>query len=136
VADAAREQFWERIQKLSSNLGIFRVWTQETSPFWTHWGFQPAAAETLARLPEEWKQLDGCWLTLELKNEEAINRALQDKFAGFMAAEKKQTARVANQARQLRLVVTLLLLAFFVVCLVVGAFLLIRRGGLGGSHSD
>jgi N-acetylglutamate synthase-like GNAT family acetyltransferase len=136
VADAARERFWERIQKLSSNLGIFRVWTQETSPFWTHWGFQPAAAETLARLPEEWKQLDGCWLTLELKNEEAINRALQDKFAGFMAAEKKQTARVANQARQLRLVVTLLLLAFFVVCVIVGAFLLLRRGGLGGSHGD
>jgi hypothetical protein len=80
--------------------------------------------------------LAGCWLTLELKNEEAINRALQDKFAGFVAAEKQQTARVANQARQLRLVVTLLLLAFFVVCLVVGAFLLIRRGGLGGSHSD
>ena len=45
-------------------------------------------------------------------------------------------ARVANQARQLRLVVTLLLLAFFVVCIIVGAFLLIRRGGFGGSHGD
>ncbi len=42
VADAARELFWERIQNLAANHGVFRVWTQETSPFWTHWGFQPA----------------------------------------------------------------------------------------------
>ena len=42
VADAARELFWERVQKLASNHGAFRVWTQEISPFWTRWGFQPA----------------------------------------------------------------------------------------------
>lgn len=131
VADAARERFWERIQKLAANLGVFRIWTQETSPFWTHWGFHPANAETLARLPPEWEALEGRWLTLELKNEEVINRALQDKFAGFMDAEKQQTARVAAQARQLRLVVTILLLVFFVLCLVAGVFLFLRRGGFG-----
>src|SRR5262249_51403092 len=67
VADAARKLFWERIQVVAANLGVFRLWTQETSPFWTRWGFQPANAETLARLPEEWKKLEGRWLTLELK---------------------------------------------------------------------
>ena len=30
VADAARELFWERLQKLAANLGVFRIWTQET----------------------------------------------------------------------------------------------------------
>ena len=29
VADAARELFWERIQKLAANHGVFRVWMQE-----------------------------------------------------------------------------------------------------------
>ena len=73
VADAARELFWQRIQNLAANHGVFRVWTQETSPFWTRWGFQPANAETLERLPEEWKHLEARWLTLELKNEDAIH---------------------------------------------------------------
>ncbi len=83
VADAARELFWERIQTLAANHGIFRIWTQETSPFWTRWGFQPANAEILSRLPEEWKATEGKWLTLELKNEEAVTTALENKFAGF-----------------------------------------------------
>jgi N-acetylglutamate synthase-like GNAT family acetyltransferase/nitrate reductase NapE component len=125
VADAARELFWERIQKLASHLGVFRVWTQETSPFWTHWGFQPATAETLARLPEEWKGLAGRWLTLELKNEEAINAALETRFAGFMDAEKQQTTRVAKQARTLRLIVSIILFAVAAICFV-GAFFIVR----------
>lgn len=128
VADAARELFWERIQKLAANLGVFRVWTQETSPFWSRWGFQPANAETLARLPDEWKNLEGRWLTLELKNEDAIHQALQgQKIAGFMDAEKQQTAKLAGQARSLRLVVTIILFAFAAVCFVAAVFLLRQR---------
>ena len=100
------ELFWERIQKLAANHGVFRVWTQERSPFWTSLGFQPPTAEILARLPDEWKNLAGGWLTLQLKNEEAITAALENQFAGFMDAEKKQTAQVAEQARKLRLFIT------------------------------
>lgn len=103
VADAARELFWERIQKIAANLGVFRVWTQETSPFWTRWGFQPASDEVLTRLPEEWKNLEGRWLTLELKNEDAINHALKTQITGFMDAEKGQTSRMETQARILRM---------------------------------
>ena len=33
VADAARELFWERIQKLAANHGVFRVWMNEVSSF-------------------------------------------------------------------------------------------------------
>ena len=64
VADAARQLFWERIQTLASHNGIFRVWTQERSPFWKSFGFQPPNAEVLERLPDEWKnEFDGGWLT-------------------------------------------------------------------------
>jgi len=127
VADAARELFWERIQKLAANLGVFRVWTQETSPFWRHWGFQPANAETLTRLPDEWKGLEGRWLTLELKNEEAINTAWQSQLAALMDVEKEQTARVAAQARKLRLWLTIALLLFAGICFAGAVFLLLRR---------
>lgn len=127
LADAARELFWERIQKIAANLGVFRIWTQETSPFWKRWGFQPANVETMARLPDEWKSLDGGWLTLELKNEDAINNALQSQIPGFMDVEKKQTARVAGQARTLRLIVTVVLFTFAIICFIVAGFLVMRR---------
>jgi len=92
VADGARQLFWERIQNLAANHGVFRIWTQETSPFWTRWGFQPANAETLQRLPEEWKNLEGRWLTLELKNEELISAALENR----PTREPRPPAQVAH----------------------------------------
>ena len=131
VADAARELFWERIQKLAANHGVFRIWMIEDSPFWTLWGFQPASVETLARLPDEWKNLEGRWLTLELKNEDAINTALKNQFAGFMAAEKKSAAHLAERARQLKLFITIAGFGIFFVCLVVAGWLLLHRPALG-----
>jgi len=131
VADAARELFWERLQTIAANHGVFRVWTQETSPFWTRWGFQRANDETLQRLPEEWKDLEGCWLTLELKDEDAINSAMEDRFGGFMDAEKQQTASVAAQAKQLRTIFTVIFFAIAAVCFAVAFYLLLRHP-LGG----
>jgi N-acetylglutamate synthase-like GNAT family acetyltransferase len=127
IADAARELFWERIQKLAANHGVFRVWTQEASPFWTRWGFQPANAEILERLPEEWKNLEGGWLTLELKNEDAIKAALGGQFAGFMDAEKKQTAAVAERARKIRTAFTVVFFAIGILCFAVAFYLLLRH---------
>ena len=127
VADAARELFWERIQKLAANHGVFRVWTQETSPFWTHWGFQPAGSETLERLPDEWKNRAGRWLTLELKNEDVIKTALGNQFAGFMDSEKKQTAEVAASARKIRTFFTVVFFGLAFVSFAFLFYLLIRR---------
>jgi N-acetylglutamate synthase-like GNAT family acetyltransferase len=127
VADAARQLFWERLQTIAANHGVFRVWTQETSPFWTRWGFQPANEETLQRLPEEWKNLEGRWLTLELKDEDAISAALEHQFGGFMDAEKKQTADVAAQAKQLRTLVTVFFFAIAAVCFAAVVYLLLHH---------
>jgi N-acetylglutamate synthase-like GNAT family acetyltransferase len=131
VADPARELFWERIQTLAANHGIFRIWTRETSPFWTRWGFQPANAEILSRLPEEWKASEGSWLTLELKNEEAVTAALENKFAGFMDAEKKQTARVAEKARLLKNIITVVGFVVGVLGIGIAIYLLIHRSPFG-----
>ena len=126
VADTARELFWQRIQTLAANHGIFRIWTQENSPFWLHWGFQPADAEILSRLPDEWRA-EGKWFTLELKNEAAVNAALESKFAGFMDGEKKQTAKVAARAKKIRTVIIVTCLGVFIVCLAALIYLLIDR---------
>jgi len=127
VADAARELFWQRLEALAANHGIFRIWTQEASPFWTRWGFQPANVEILSRLPDEWKASEGKWLTLELKNEEAVTAALQNKFAGFMDAEKKQTARVAEKARTLKTIIAIVGFAIAILCIGIAIYLLVHR---------
>ena len=118
---------WERIQKLAANHGVFRVWTQEASPFWTRWGFQPANAETLERLPEEWKPLEGKWLTLELKNEDAIKTALGNQFASFMDTEKKQTVEVAARAKQIRTFFTVIFFAIGIICFALAFYLLFHH---------
>ena len=121
-ADAARELFWERIQKLSASHGVFRVWTQDRSPFWTHLGFLPANAEILARLPPEWSQLEGHWFTLQLKNEDAINDALANQFAGFSENEKKQSAHVMEQSQTLKTVITVVGFAIGIICIGIAFY--------------
>jgi N-acetylglutamate synthase-like GNAT family acetyltransferase len=127
IADVARQMFWRRLEALAANHGIFRIWTQEASPFWTRWGFQPAGAEILLRLPEEWKTSGGQWFTNELKNEEAVAAALQNKFAGFMDAEKQQTARVAKKARILKTIITVIGFTIGILCIGIAIYLLIHR---------
>jgi N-acetylglutamate synthase-like GNAT family acetyltransferase len=127
VADAARELFWERIQSIAANHGVFRVWTQEASPFWTRWGFQPAGAEILERLPDEWKNLEGRWLTLELKNEDAIKEALGTDFSAFMAGEKEKTKRVEAHAKKINLFIIITGFTIGIVGIAVAVWLVISR---------
>ena len=127
IADIARQMFWRRFEALAANHGIFRMWTQEDSPFWLHWGFQQANGEILSRLPEEWKTLEGKWFTLELKNEEAVTDALKNKFAGFMDSEKQQTARVAEKARTLKTVITIVGFTIGILCIGLAIYLFMHR---------
>ncbi|MEI9962780.1 MAG: hypothetical protein WDM76_17180 [Limisphaerales bacterium] len=127
ITDAARELFLERIQTIAANHSVFRLWTQENSPFWTHSGFHIANAETLARRPAEWNQTEGEWLTLELKNEDAVNTALQNQFAGFMDTEKEQTARVSKKAKTLKNIITVLGFLIFFTCIAIVIYLLMHR---------
>jgi hypothetical protein len=52
---------------------------------------------------------------------------MKTQFAGLMNAEKKQTARIAEQARILRTIVIVAGFGFFFVCLGFAAFLIMHR---------
>ena len=128
IADAARQLFWERIQTLASHNGIFRVWTQERSPFWKSFGFQPPNAEVLARLPAEWKnEFDGGWLTFQLKNEEVIAAALEKNFAPFMAGEKNATQKISEKAKTINTIITVAGFAIGIICFCVAIYLFVHR---------
>ncbi len=129
VADAARQLFWERIQTITAHHGVFRLWTQENSPFWVRWGFQPATAELLERLPGEWKLTEGKWLTIQLKNEEAI-AALEKELEAFRESEKKRTAETLDQARTMTTTITVIAFVVGIVLIGIAFYLFLRRGFL------
>jgi len=138
VADAARQLFWERIQTLASNHGVFRIWTQEQSPFWKHLGFQPPTTEISSRLPDGWKnesdgglgapeRREGDWLTYRLKDEEAIAAALEKEFAPFMAGEKSETEKISEKARMINTFITIAGFAIGIIGFGIAIYLFIHR---------
>jgi N-acetylglutamate synthase-like GNAT family acetyltransferase len=131
VADPARQMFWDRIQTLAANHGIFRLWTQETSPFWLRWGFQPADDETLARLPDEWKNSTEKWFTLELKNEAVISAVMEKQFSNFHNSEKKSSDQALARAKTITNLVTafFFLIGFAGIGLAVFLFLHLKSAG-------
>jgi hypothetical protein len=129
MADAARNLFWERVQVLAANHTVFRLWTQERSPFWKNYGFRPANAELLNRLPPEWRnEFDGAWLTLQLKDEEAIATALGTDFASFMDEEKRRTEQVRERAQNIRNMITVAGFAIGILAFGFAIYLLVHRG--------
>ena len=87
ITDQVRPLLWTRIHALSTNYGIYRLWTQERVPFWIQNGFQPAATNILEKLPETWDRSQPGWFTLQLKDEQAI-ASLDKEFAMFVESEK------------------------------------------------
>jgi len=133
-ADEARQLFWERIQNLASNHGVFRLWTQEISPFWSRLGFRSVSANKLSDLPSEWNQARGEWFALQLKDEEAIANALDKDFAAFMSAEKRNTERTHEQARTLKTIITIIGFAIGILCFGIAAYLLVHRNPFLSGH--
>jgi N-acetylglutamate synthase-like GNAT family acetyltransferase len=127
VADTARQLFWERIQTIAAHHGVFRLWTQENSPFWARWGFQPASAEIRERLPGEWKRSGEKWLTLQLKNEEAL-ATLEKELAAFKESEKQRTAEALDQARTLTTTITVIGFVVGIALIGLAVYLFVRRG--------
>ncbi len=119
ITDQARPLLWTRIQALSTNHGIYRLWTQEHVPFWIQNGFQPATPNILEKLPEVWDRTQPDWLTLQLKDEQAI-ASLDKEFAMFVESEKGRSAEVLSQAQTLKTVL-LVFTGLIILALVVGA---------------
>lgn len=133
-ADEARQLFWKRIKTLASNHGVFRLWTQERSPFWSQLGFRSVNAAKLSELPPEWQPDRGEWYTLQLKDEQAIVNALDKDFAAFMSAERRNTERTYEQARTLKTIITVIGFTIGILCFILAGYLLIHRNPFLPAH--
>jgi hypothetical protein len=128
LADALRPLFWERLQALALNQSLFRLWTREPAPFWSHCGLVRADAEALGQLPAAWRAGSATgWLTVKLRENLGEILSADKQFALFMAAERQRTARTLQRGKLLHALAMLFVL--LVVCLALGAafYLLVRN---------
>ena len=126
LAETSRDLLWARIQTLSTNHGILRLWTQEDTPFWGRLGFKPANAEDLKKFPAGWNTEGSSWLTLQLKNEAAIN-AVEKELAMFMSAQKQQSAQIFQHVRTLKMLATLIAIILAIFTFGAAIYLVIKK---------
>jgi N-acetylglutamate synthase-like GNAT family acetyltransferase len=126
LAEQLRPLLWERIHSVATNHGLSRLWTQEKAPFWNHCGMIKAEPEVLAKLPVPWRGTAEGWLTLKLKEDVETVVSMDKEFALFMDSEKQRTQRAFQQAKILKVIVTLIALALFGL-VIAGVFLMARK---------
>jgi hypothetical protein len=122
IADTLRPLFWKRFEALAINHGIARLWTQEQSPFWKQNGLNAATAEDLKKFPPAWGRPTPEWLTLRLKDEEAV-LSIEKEFDLYMQAEKQRSEDTLGTARALNKIATAIAIVL-VVCILGAVFYL------------
>jgi N-acetylglutamate synthase-like GNAT family acetyltransferase len=130
LADQLRPKFWERLQSMSQNHGLYRLWTVEDAPYWKQSGFGPIPADHREKVPGTFGIAPDKGLLLVLKDESAIIRSIDKEFEAFRLAERERTDRVLSQAKTLKNLG--LLIAIGLLLFVLGAGFYLLRGRLMG----
>jgi N-acetylglutamate synthase-like GNAT family acetyltransferase len=130
LADHLRGLLWQRMLALAQNHMLARLWTQETAPFWKQTGFQAADEAALKKLPAAWGVDPARMLTLALRDEELLEKALEGTFALLKAEELRRTEKILRRGRKLRFIATML--AVILALFVVVTSLRLLLGHLGG----
>jgi N-acetylglutamate synthase-like GNAT family acetyltransferase len=125
IADAMRDLLWERAQVVAKNHGLVRLWSQFATPFWTHCGFQVAPAQTLDHLPPAFAGNPAPWRFLQLREEAALPTSVEKEFAVFKEMEQAQTQKIVQQAKVLKFIAGVVVVAVFLL-IAVWVFLWIR----------
>ena len=113
LSDAMRELLWQRAQVVAQNHGVIRLWTQLATPFWNHNGFRRAAGELLVKLPGAFGGDSRPWQFLQLREEAAAPVSIEKEFALFREMEKERTEKMFRQARLLKIIAAVVVVAVF-----------------------
>ena len=125
-SEALRHSLWERLQSLATNHGIARLWTRETAPFWSQNGFHAPSPDELKKLPPAWGADSPGWLTLKLRDEEALEKALEKEFTRFKLEEKRRTEQLLRKGKILKFIGTFLAVVLFIGVVTFAVVWLIR----------
>ncbi|MGA2748487.1 MAG: hypothetical protein ABSG59_06905 [Verrucomicrobiota bacterium] len=107
LSDDLRPLLWERLQTVAANHGLFRLWTEESAPFWRKAaGFSLAPADALSRLPALFGPAHERWLALRLKDESADPNLLDEQFRLFKETERARREKLLRRAQALKTIGT------------------------------
>jgi N-acetylglutamate synthase-like GNAT family acetyltransferase len=130
-----RPRLWERIQSVSRNHGLARLWIQDENPFWRSQGFLRADSSALEKLPTSFGGTEELWLSLKLRDEAAPTLTLEHEFELFKESQRELSARVLRQARTLRVLASII--ALLALAMVVwGVWHIIQRLPAAKSKSN
>jgi N-acetylglutamate synthase-like GNAT family acetyltransferase len=115
---ALYEAFWQRLQILARNYGLFRLWTDSTTPFWQTIGFKTPDEKGYEKRPAAVASEREKTLTLVLKEETAEGLSVEQQFEMFTQSQKAETERLMAQAQVFKKV------AYIILFLACGGFLI------------
>lgn len=131
LTDQLRPLLWERLQSVANNHGLFRVWTDESAPFWKrNCGFVEVSANVLEKIPVQFGKKQSSWLILQLKEDRAAPSVIEAEFARFKAEEKDRNDKIFQQARMLKGILRVLVVLLFVGCVIGFVYLFRMRSNL------
>jgi len=110
--------FWERLQIISRNFGLFRTWIGSTRPFWPSIGFVAPDQKALEKAPAGLGLPKENLLTLTLKEESSDGLSVEQQFEIFTQAQKAETERLLHQAQVFKRV------AYTIILLISGGLLI------------
>jgi N-acetylglutamate synthase-like GNAT family acetyltransferase len=120
LSEALRPPLWNRLQLVAANHGLFRLWTDESAPFWKKGaGFSATTAEVMTKLPAEFGEARGGWFVLRLKEESADPSLLDAQFAMFRDAEKAKREKMLQRANAIRVIGTGIAVVIFLTALAM-----------------
>lgn len=114
-ADALRALLWQRIEVISNNHGLARIWIQTDAPYWTHSTFVSATDEQLAKKPEQFTGDTHPWHVRQLRDDSPAPVSIDKEFDAFRQLEREQTAKLMERAKFMRVVAALAVVAVFFV---------------------
>ncbi len=123
--DMVRDLLWQRIEMVSRYRGLVRLWTALSDPFWHNAGFQESTDSERGRLPSDFGSADQSWRTLKLRDERALDGALEKEIQLFKIQNQEQNEKIARNAKVLRAVAILLGVLLFLV-VILGVVLLFQ----------
>ena len=128
LTDALRPALWERLQVVAQNHGLFRMWTEETAPWWKKAaGFSTPSDELLQKLPESYGPRHPAWLTLRLKDEVAEPDYLEKQISMFKETERVRREKLMRRGRAMRIIGTVISALLLLFALTVLFYVLRKR---------
>lgn len=104
------EAFWQRLQILGRNHGLFRMWTESSNPYWKTVGFSAPDAKALEKMPAGFSLKKEAVLTHAIREESAEGLSVEQQFEMFTQAQKMETERLLQQAQVFKRVAYVIIL--------------------------